>query len=97
MKPHSYLLTILFIAGIAITLQSCGPAYVSVVPATPYYAQPVSPYAGAIWIDGGWNYRGGRHVYSQGYWGRPRAGRSYQAGAWQQSPRGYHWRGGRWR
>ncbi len=97
MKTRTYLLRFLFIAGAATMLQACGPAYVSVVPPTPYYIQPASPYVGAIWIDGGWNYRGGQHVYSQGSWGRPRHGHSYQSGQWQQSNRGYRWKGGHWR
>ncbi len=95
MKTRHYLSSFVIAAAIALALQSCGPAYVSVVPGRPYYDRPPSPYVGGVWIDGGYNYRTGN--YYNGTWGRPQRGRSYYPGEWSQHSRGYSYKKGHWR
>ena len=93
MKTRNYILSSLIAGSIGLGLQSCGPAYIAIVPARPVIIRPVSPYVGAVWIDG--DYRGNN--YSPGYWGRPRHGRTYYAGEWKQGPRGNYWVHGKWK
>ena len=85
------------VSGMIISLQGCGPRYVSQVPVAVAQVRPVSPYSGAVWIDQGWVWRGGRHVYVPGYYAQPRKGRAYYPGAWKQAPRGHYYVRGRWR
>ena len=40
---------------------------------------------------------GGSYHWHNGYWGRPRAGRSWERGHWEHGDRGYHWNRGHWR
>lgn len=60
-------------------------------PPPPPYAevQPVMPYPGAVWVEGYWGWRSGRHHWVPGYWDRPRPGYYHQPHRWEQ-------RGGRW-
>ena len=95
MKSRNYLLGLVLACGIALTVQSCGPAYISVEPMRPVIVRSPSPYYGAVWIDGGWNSRGG--YYHQGAWGRPRQGQTYYEGRWNHGARGYSYERGRWR
>lgn len=79
-------------------LTSCaGSYYVTSRPAEPYYVRPASPYAGAVWIDGEWVWRGGRYAYTGGHWERPRGHRAWVRGNWQSGSRGYTWHRGHWR
>ena len=95
MKTGNYLLSFLIAGAAVLTFQSCGPAYIAVVPARPVFVMSPSPYYGAIWIDGGWNARTGS--YNAGYWDHPRQGRTYYSGKWNQGPRGYSYKGGKWK
>lgn len=70
--------------------QSCVVHYVADIPMAPIEVRPAPPYANAIWIDGGWGWRGGHHNWVGGYWDRPRGG-EWQAGEWRHSPRGHYW------
>jgi hypothetical protein len=88
--------------GIALAsslLASCvgGYYYVSARPVAPVYVRPVAPYPGAVWVQGEWEWRGGRYEYVPGYWARPRGQRVYVEGGWVTGPRGYYWRHGYWR
>ena len=79
-------------------LTSCaGSYYVTSRPAEPYYVRPVSPYSGAVWIDGEWIWSGNRYTYLSGHWERPRAHRVWVRGNWQSGQRGYTWHRGYWR
>jgi hypothetical protein len=63
---------------------------VDVPPPSPYVeVQPAMPYPGAVWVDGYWGWRGGRHHWVPGYYERPRAGYRYEPNRWES-------RGGRW-
>ena len=83
---------------LAFSLAGCEPGSVIVTarPETPYYARPVSPGPDYIWIDGDWQWVGGRYVYRNGYWGHPRGGRVWVTGSWEQRGNGWRWRRGRW-
>jgi hypothetical protein len=65
-------------------------------PAEPYYVQPASPYADAVWIPAEWEWRGGNYVYVHGYYTHRRDGHEYIAGHWNNTPRGYAWERGHW-
>jgi hypothetical protein len=84
------------LGSLIFVLQSCGPHYVAEVPTGGVDIRSESPYAGAVWINGGWAWRGGHHAYTSGYWDHPRAGRSYTAGEWRHNEHGHYWVGGRW-
>lgn len=64
-------------------------------PPPPRYVQ-VTPRAGYVWIDGRWDYRGGRYVWLDGRWERERSGYAYTQGYWQRRGRGHVWVEGRW-
>jgi hypothetical protein len=97
MKTITKLGLMVALAG-SLFLSSCyGSYYVTDQPAEPVYVRPVSPYAGAVWIDGDWAWSGGRYTYNRGYWARPRAGHVYMRGGWARGRRGYAWHRGHWR
>ncbi len=81
----------------AFAFQNCAPHYVAVAPAPPVEVRPAPPYAGAVWVSGGWGWYGGRHVWHDGYYAHPRPGRAWHDGEWRSSPRGYYYVHGRWR
>jgi hypothetical protein len=85
----------LFLLGtITVVLQGCDVHYVSTIPLATVQIRPVSPFVGAVWIDGGWEWRGGRHTQVMGYWDRPR-GRTMYPGEWRSNNRGHYWVPGR--
>ncbi|HVW97567.1 MAG TPA: hypothetical protein VHA56_16455 [Mucilaginibacter sp.] len=97
MKTIRNLGIIAALAG-SLFLASCdGEYYVAEQPVEPVYERPAPPYEGAIWVDGGWHYRGGRYVYRRGYYTRPRRGRAYVSGSWSHTSRGYTWHKGHWK
>lgn len=54
------------------------------------------PAVGYLWIDGFWNWSGGRHVWMPGHWEPRRAGERWEPHRWERSHRGWEPRGGRW-
>ena len=72
--------------------------YVSVAPPAPYVEViPLLPFAGAIWINGFWNWHGGRHHWSPGRYERPREGYGYRQHSWGQRGQGqWQQNGGGW-
>lgn len=95
MKTTSKLLIGLALAG-SLFAGCAGTYYVAERPVEPVYERPVAPYAGAVWVSGEWGWRGGRYVYTNGYWARPRGTRVYISGGWERRPGGYYWRRGHW-
>ncbi len=71
--------------------------YVSAQPEAVVVTRPAQPGPGYVWIDGDYYWRGNRYAYRNGYWARPRAGRTWNSGVWVQGPHGYYWRRGGWR
>lgn len=69
-----------------------GPAYggyyAAPPPAVYAYAAPVAPYPGYVFVNGYWNFVGGRYLWQRGYYARPPF-----AGAYWYGPRYY---GGRY-
>src|SRR5215831_14905376 len=66
--------------------------YVAVGPPPPpaYGVVGVAPGPGYVWVDGFWDLRGGRWMWSRGYWVRPpRRGAIWVAPAWRPYDRGY--------
>jgi hypothetical protein len=66
-------------------------------PAPVYEVQPAIPFAGAIWINGFWNWSGGRYAWTPGRYERPRAGYNYEPRRWAPSSRGGYQLQGGWR
>lgn len=95
-------------AVVSVALSACVVAPAPV--AGPYYGEPVvvapppprveyvgpPPVAGYIWINGYWNWSGGRHVWVPGRWEAPRPGHVWVPHRWEND--GRHWRqqGGYW-
>ena len=98
-------LGLLGVGALALLSTACGGgyAYVARVPVAPPPPMargyvPATPGVGFVWVDGYYDWRGGRHQWVAGRWMRPPRGRAvWVPGGWVQSPRGYHWRSGYWR
>jgi YXWGXW repeat-containing protein len=60
-------------------------------------AHDVAPYAGAVWIDGYWNWTGDRYSWVRGYWSQPRPGYVWTPHRWYRDGRGWRLSSGRWR
>lgn len=88
---------ICFALVLGLTEMGCsGGAYVTEQPADVVYERPVSPGVDYVWVDGDWYYSGGRYVHRNGYWTRPRQGRTWVSGHWNRTSRGYNWQRGHW-
>ena len=55
------------------------------------------PAVGYLWIDGFWNWSGGRHVWIPGRWEARRPGYHWEPHRWERGHRGWARRGGEWR
>ncbi|MBK0378821.1 YXWGXW repeat-containing protein [Mucilaginibacter segetis] len=96
MKTLSKLGAVFAVAGL-LSLSSCAhDYYVAQQPVEPVYVQPAPPSARVVWVPGGWRWRGGRYVYVNGYYARPR-GRVYVKGHWEHTRHGYTWHKGYWK
>jgi len=74
------------------------PVYATAAPPAPIAeVQPVAPFVGAIWINGFWNWNGGRYSWVPGRYERPRAGYHWEPRRWSSSPRGGWQMQGGWR
>lgn len=51
---------------------------------------------GFIWVQGRWQYNGGRWHWHDGHYERERAGYAWQQGRWERRGRGHVWVEGRW-
>ncbi len=76
-----------------------GPVMVAPNAPPPLYAEtiPVAPAPSYIWINGFWDWGGGRYAWRPGYWSPPRPGYGWAPREW--APRhggGWQGRGGHW-
>ena len=92
-----FLIGVVVLFALMLCFGGCRTHYVAQVPVAPIIVRPTAPYAGAVWVDNGWVWRGGRHTFVPGYYTQPRRGHAYSAGAWRNGPRGNHYVRGRWR
>ena len=68
-----------------------------VAPPAPYYETvPAPPFVGAVWINGYWGWRGGRHAWVGGRWEQPRPGYAWQPHRWVRHDGRWHLEGGLW-
>jgi hypothetical protein len=96
MKRICYLL---IFTGIAAVFNSCVAGWVETEPSYQIEIErPARPGDGYIWIEGGWRWDSGRHIYVRepGYWARTRPNYSYRQGRWKSGRRGKAWVRGRW-
>jgi hypothetical protein len=74
-----------------------GGEVVTVAPPAPYAeVYGAAPMAGGVWINGYWNWGGGRYAWRPGYWSPPRPGYHYRPHRWVPHRHGYRLDGGRW-
>ncbi len=59
--------------------------------------KPASPYKHAVWVNGHWVWRAGRHVWVQGYWIKQKPGHHWDEGRWVHTRHGWAWMPGHWR
>jgi hypothetical protein len=72
--------------------------HVALVAPPPLVAAAVTAaIASQIWVDGHWDWVGGRWVWSDGYWTAARPGHVWEQGVWLHVDGRYSWRPGRWR
>lgn len=50
------------------------------------------PAVGYLWIEGFWNWSGGRHVWMPGHWEPQRQGQRWEPRRWEREQRGGEWR-----
>lgn len=65
-------------------------------PPVRYEAIGAPPAAGYLWIDGYWNWAGGRHVWQPGNWSAPRPGYRWAPHRWERGGQGWEQRQGHW-
>ncbi len=101
-----------FVRNIAAVLALCATLSACVVvPARGYYVggpvvvEPpaprvevygVAPRPGYVWLDGYWNWVGGRHEWVGGHWEAPRRGYRWEPHHWVRERDGWHLSGGHW-
>jgi hypothetical protein len=62
-----------------------------------YERRPPMPGAGYVWVDGYWNWAGGRYVWVPGRWDRaPYAGAYWSHPHYDRYEDGWHYHGGHW-
>ena len=93
------LLVILSLVAGSMMFNSCGPSKYTVVEqhVAPVYERPASPHSEYVWVDGDWRWHGGKYVYSNGYWTKPKAHKVYVTGNWEHTNKGYYWKQGYWK
>jgi hypothetical protein len=55
------------------------------------------PMPGYVWIDGYWNWEGGRHIWVPGRWAAPRTGYRWEPHSWVREGQGWRLHAGHWR
>lgn len=65
-------------------------------PPPPRYEAPPHARRGMAWVPGHWEWRGGRHVWIQGYWVKARPGYTYREPRWEERDGRHHMRPGGW-
>jgi len=74
-----------------------GVIVADVAPPPPYVeVVQVVPYAGAVWINGYWGWRSGRHEWVGGRWEQPRPGYAWAPHRWVPHDGRWHLEGGAW-
>ena len=67
-------------------------------PAPVVKIRPAIPAPGHVWVNGGYTWRSGKYIYSDGYWVKPPKGRHHWTdGKWKRKRGGWVWIPGRWR
>ena len=91
------LFSIAFI-GLFLSLNSCGPTYVSTQPTYVERARPLSPNPTFVWVDGEWVWDASARTYvrREGYWVAPLPSKTFVPGHWGKTNRGYYWVKGHW-
>jgi len=104
MQPHMRRLALGLLVAVGITgciiVPDRRPYVGGVVMAAPPLPREevigVAPAPGYIWLNGYWNWVGGRHVWVPGYWAAPRPGLHWVAPLWVRRGNGWLMRPGHW-
>jgi hypothetical protein len=73
------------------------PVYVQQAPPPPIVeVRPATPFPGAVWIPGTWQWHGRRHVWVGGHWSAPRPGYEWAPGGWERDGRRHRYSPGHW-
>ena len=91
----------LVVALCACVVEPAHGAYASGVvavapPAPRIEVVPVAPHVDFVWLDGYWNWNGGRHVWVGGHWEPPHRGYVWVPHAWIPVHGGYQHLEGHW-
>ena len=70
--------------------------YVDVAPPAARYEVVPAARPGYVWQPGFYDWRGGRHVWTKGYWVREKRGSYWHPSRWEQDNGRYHFVKGSW-
>jgi WXXGXW repeat (2 copies) len=86
----------LAIAGSAPVTVSAATLIVAAPPAPIVEVRPAAPAPGWVWMDGYWNWAGGRHVWVRGRWVAPHPGYHWVGHHWVHERGGWRLEDGHW-
>ena len=72
------------------------PVVVTAPPAAIVEVQGVAPQPGYVWVNGYWNWVGGRHVWVPGRWEAHRPGYAWAPHQWHREGNGWRMAPGHW-
>ncbi|MBC7536357.1 MAG: YXWGXW repeat-containing protein [Ferruginibacter sp.] len=95
LKKFAMLLSITLVCFLAGNAQ----VVIKVRPGPPVIrVRPASPGPRHVWVNGNYIYRGGKYVYTDGYWSVPPPRyRNWREGHWKKRRGGWVWMPGHWR
>ena len=98
-RPAARSAIALLAAGIAVGAPFTASAAALIVAAPPAPIVEVRsppPHPGWVWMDGYWNWAGGRHVWIRGRWVAPHPGYHWVGHHWVHEPGGWRLDEGHW-
>ena len=97
MKKYVVKVCLIVVLGIS-TGYAANAQFVRERPVFVFGVRPVAPGPRHVWVEGEWQWRGGRYVPIEGYWGIPPAySHRWIPGHWNRRRAGWFWIPGHWR
>src|SRR5262245_16508556 len=89
---------LVLLAALAVPRAAAAHGVVVLVPPPPPRVEviPPRPYHGAVWVEGTWGWRHGRHRWSRGHYVHGRPGHVWAPRVWVHGGHGWHSRHGHW-